>query len=81
MVTAVRQELGPVHLLFWNPISMALMAPLMTATPAQLQEAYNVTVTGTLALSLLPFSRDCVTQLLCAAPSPPAVHASSAHPC
>lgn len=40
----MQRDLGPVAVLFWNPISTP--APLLTATPEQLQSAYNVTVTG-----------------------------------
>jgi hypothetical protein len=43
-IAAVQSDLGPVDLLFWNPISTP--APLLTATPEQLTSAYNVTVTG-----------------------------------
>lgn len=43
-IAAVQRDLGPVDLLFWNPVSTP--AGLLTATPEQLNSAYNVTVTG-----------------------------------
>jgi NAD(P)-dependent dehydrogenase (short-subunit alcohol dehydrogenase family) len=43
-ISAVQQDLGPISVLFWNPYSTP--APLLTATPEQVQSAYNVTVTG-----------------------------------
>jgi hypothetical protein len=41
---SVHQDLGPISVVFWNPYSTP--APLLTATPEQLQTDYNVTVTG-----------------------------------
>lgn len=46
-ITAVHSDLGPIDLLFWNPVSTP--APLLTATPEQLVAAYDVTVTGLVA--------------------------------
>jgi NAD(P)-dependent dehydrogenase (short-subunit alcohol dehydrogenase family) len=43
-LAAVHQDLGPISVVFWNPYSTP--APLLTATPEQVQSAYNVTVTG-----------------------------------
>lgn len=43
-IAAVHNDLGPIDVLFWNPVSTP--APLLTATPEQLGAAYNVTVTG-----------------------------------
>jgi NAD(P)-dependent dehydrogenase (short-subunit alcohol dehydrogenase family) len=43
-IAAVQKDLGPVNLLFWNPVSAP--AGLLTATPEQLDSAYDVTVTG-----------------------------------
>jgi 3-oxoacyl-[acyl-carrier protein] reductase len=43
-IAAVHSDLGPIDLLFWNPVSTP--APLLTATPEQLGAAYDVTVTG-----------------------------------
>jgi NAD(P)-dependent dehydrogenase (short-subunit alcohol dehydrogenase family) len=43
-IAAVQQDLGPISVVFWNPLPT--LAPLLTATPEQLQSAYNVPVTG-----------------------------------
>lgn len=43
-IAAVHQDLGPISVVFWNPYNTP--APLLTATPEQVQSAYNVTVTG-----------------------------------
>lgn len=43
-IAAVQQDLGPISVVFWNPYNTP--AALLTATPGQLQSAYNVTVTG-----------------------------------
>jgi len=40
----IQRDLGPVSLLFWNPV--APPAALPTATPEQLTGAFTVTVTG-----------------------------------
>jgi NAD(P)-dependent dehydrogenase (short-subunit alcohol dehydrogenase family) len=43
-VATIQKDLGPIDVLFWNPVGAA--APFQKATPEQTMGAYNVTVTG-----------------------------------
>jgi hypothetical protein len=44
-IAAVRDSMGPVSMLHWNPYQ-PLYAPLLDVTPAQLQSGFNVSVKG-----------------------------------
>eukprot|EP00775_Hariotina_reticulata_P003043 gene3043-3324_t len=44
VMTAIHDDLGPINILFWNPVNTA--EHFMTVTPEQLQMGYNTCVTG-----------------------------------
>lgn len=52
-VAAIERDLGPISLLFWNPVSTP--ASLLSSSPEQWMSAYNVTVTGMLTDLIVNF--------------------------
>jgi NAD(P)-dependent dehydrogenase (short-subunit alcohol dehydrogenase family) len=64
-IAAVQQDLGPISVVFWNPYNTP--AALLTATPEQLQSAYDVTVTGEVVAQRVqhaPASNSCSSSIV-----------------